>query len=80
MVFDVEVCVERRGGIEFLCAKNTAPIDIHRQLLNVYGDQQVDAGTVRLWCCISAVVTLTVVTSTGADVFECSMKAPVHCW
>jgi len=29
--------------------KKIAPNDIHRRLLNFYGDQTVDVGTVRRW-------------------------------
>ena len=71
---------EGEGGIEFLRVEIMAPIDIGQCLLNTYRDQPVDAGTVRLWCCISAVVAVSVVTSAGADVYKCSLKAPVHRW
>ena len=37
------------GGIEFLHTEKVAPIDIHRHLLNVYGDETADVSTVRWW-------------------------------
>jgi len=41
--------MKQRCVIEFLHAQKIAPNDIHRRLLNVYGDQTVDVGTVRRW-------------------------------
>jgi len=38
---DMEVCMKQ--------AEKMAPSDIHRRLLNVYGDQTVDVSTVRQW-------------------------------
>ncbi|PNF28779.1 hypothetical protein B7P43_G06451 [Cryptotermes secundus] len=35
--------------IEFLTAEQIVPIDIHRHLLKVYGDNAVDVTTVRRW-------------------------------
>jgi len=49
MASDMEVCMKQRCVIEFLHAKKIAPNDIHRRLLNVYGDQIVDVSTVRRW-------------------------------
>jgi len=46
MVSDMEVCMKQRCVIEFLHAEKIAPNDIHRRLLNVYGDQ-TDVSTVR---------------------------------
>ena len=46
---DMEVRLKQRRVIEFLHAENTAPNDIHRRLLNLYGDHTVDVSTVRLW-------------------------------
>ena len=46
---DIEVRTKQRCVIEFLHAEKIAPIDIHRRLLNVYGDQTVDVSTVRRW-------------------------------
>jgi hypothetical protein len=49
MASDMEECTKQRNVIEFLHAEKIGPIDIHRRLLNVYGDQTVDVSTVRLW-------------------------------
>ena len=49
MVSDMEVHVKQRCVHEFLHVEKIAPNDIHRRLLNIYGDQTVDAGTVRRW-------------------------------
>jgi hypothetical protein len=49
MASDMEVCIKQRCVIEFLHAEKIAPNDIHRCLLNVYGDQTVDVSTVRRW-------------------------------
>ena len=38
MAADVEVGMKERCGTEFLHVEETAPIDIHQCLLNVYGD------------------------------------------
>ena len=46
---DMEVRMKQRCVIEFLHAEKIAPNDIHRRLLNVYGDQTVDVSTVRRW-------------------------------
>ena len=46
---DMEVHMKQRCVIEFLHAENIAPNDIHRRLLNVYGDQTVDISTVKRW-------------------------------
>jgi transposase len=46
---DMEVRMKQRCVIEFLHAEKIAPNDIHRSLLNVYGDQRVDVSTVRRW-------------------------------
>ena len=65
-----------------------APIDIHRWLLNVSGDQMVDFSIVKDVLhgqhfhsndAIIAVVKQWA-TSTGADLYQCSMQALVHCW
>ena len=47
MVSDVEMRMKQRCGIEFLHEEKMAPTDVDRQLLNVYGDQTADVGTVR---------------------------------
>jgi len=49
MASNMEVRMKQRCVIEFLHAEKTAPSDIHRGLLNVYGDQTVDVSTVRWW-------------------------------
>jgi len=46
---DMEVRMKQRCVIEFLHAEKIAPNDIHRHLLNVYGDQTVDVSTMRRW-------------------------------
>jgi len=35
--------------IEFLTAEKVSPIEIHRRMQAVYGDQCVDVSTVRRW-------------------------------
>jgi len=47
MMSDMEVHMKQRCIIEFLQAEKMAPSDIHQCLQNVYGDQTVDANTVR---------------------------------
>jgi hypothetical protein len=49
MASDIEVRVKQMCVIEFLHAEKIVPSDIHRCLLNVYGDQTVDVGRVRPW-------------------------------
>jgi len=50
MASDMEVHMKQRCVIEFLHAEKIAPIDIHRFLLNIYGDQTVDVSSiVRQW-------------------------------
>jgi len=49
MASDMEVRMKQRCVIEFLSAEKIAPNDIHRHLMNVYGDQTVDVSTVRRW-------------------------------
>jgi len=49
IVSHMEVRMKQRCVIEFLHAGKNAPNDIHRRLLNVYGDQTVDVSTVRRW-------------------------------
>ena len=49
MASDMEVRMKRRCVTEFLHAEKIAPKDIHRRLLNVYGDVTVDVSTVRRW-------------------------------
>ena len=69
-----------KGETEFLHVEEMVPIDTHWHLLNVDRDRKwMWAQWGRGWC-ISAVVTVTVVSSTGADFDECGMQALVHCW
>ena len=49
MASDMEVRMKQKCVIEFLHVGKIAPNDIHRHLLNVYGDQTVDVSTVRQW-------------------------------
>jgi len=44
---DMEVGMKQRYGIELLHVEKIAPIDIHQCLLNVYGDQTVNASPVK---------------------------------
>ena len=41
--------IRQRSVIEFLTAEGEMPIRIHEKLKNVYGDETVDASTVRRW-------------------------------
>ena len=49
MASDMEVYMKQRCVIDFLHAEKMAFIDIYWHLLNAYGDQAVDVGTVRWW-------------------------------
>mgnify|MGYP003415101186 FL=1 len=40
---------KQRAVIEFLVAEGCEPIEIHRRLLNVFGNETVDVSTVRRW-------------------------------
>jgi len=40
---------KQRVVIEFLTAEKVPPIEIHRRMQAVYGDQCVDVSTVRRW-------------------------------
>jgi hypothetical protein len=44
-----DVCFKQRIVIEFLNAEKVSPIEIHRRMQAVYGDQCVDVITVRRW-------------------------------
>lgn len=46
IISDTELHMKEGCGIEFFHVENMVPTDI-QHLLNVYGDQTVDAGTVR---------------------------------
>ena len=73
MASEMEVCVKQRCGTEFLCAEKMAPGDIHWCLQNAYGHQTVNVSTVRWWWQWQWF------TSTGADAYNCSAQALVHC-
>jgi len=49
MVEVSDVRFKQRAVIEFLVAGKVPPIEIHRQMQAVYGDQCVDVSTVRRW-------------------------------
>jgi len=49
MASDMDVHMKQRCVIEFLHVEKIASNDIHRRLLNIYGDQTVDVSTVRWW-------------------------------
>jgi len=44
-----DVRFKQRALTEFLTAENIPPIEIHRRMQAVYGDQCVDVSTVRRW-------------------------------
>ena len=44
-----DVRFKQRAVIEFLIAGKVPPIEIHRRMQAVYGDQRVDVNTVRRW-------------------------------
>ena len=44
-----EVRFKQRAVIEFLTVEKVPPIEIHRRMQAVYGDQCVDVSTVRRW-------------------------------
>jgi len=44
-----DVRFKQRAVIEFLTAEKVPPIEIHRRIQDVYGDQCVDVTTVRRW-------------------------------
>jgi len=44
-----DVRFKQRAVIEFLTAEKVPPIEIHRRMQAVYGDQCVDVSTVRCW-------------------------------
>ena len=44
-----EVRFKQRAVIEFLTAEKVPPIEIHRRIQAVYGDQCFDVSTVRRW-------------------------------
>ena len=49
MVSDMEMCMKQRDVSEFLQVEKIVPVDIHQNLLNIYGDQTVDVSAVRQW-------------------------------
>ena len=44
-----DVRFKQRAVIEYLTAEKVPPIEIHRRMQAVYGDQCVDASTVKRW-------------------------------
>ena len=44
-----DVQFKQRAVIEFLTVEKVPPIEIHRRMQAVYGDQCVDVSTVRCW-------------------------------
>jgi len=44
-----DVLFKQRAVIEFITAEKVSPIEIHRRMKAVYGDQCVDVSTVRRW-------------------------------
>jgi len=44
-----DVWYKQCAGIEFLTAEQVPPIEIHRRMQAVYGDQCVDVNTERRW-------------------------------
>jgi len=58
--------------------KKMAPVDIHRCLLNIYGDPAVDVSTVEGGWCVSARQQW--VTSAGAGFCVHGMQALAHYW
>ena len=44
-----DVRFKQRAVIEFLTAENVPPIEIHRRMQAVYGDQCIDVSAVRCW-------------------------------
>jgi len=44
-----DVQFKQRAVIEFLTAEKVPPIEIHRRMQAMYGDQCVDVSTVRRW-------------------------------
>ena len=44
-----DVRFKQRAVIEFLTMEKVLPIEIHRRMQAVYGDQCVDVSTVRCW-------------------------------
>ena len=44
-----DVRFKQRAVIEFLTAEKVPPIEIHRRMHAIYGDQCVDVSTVRRW-------------------------------
>ena len=44
-----DVRFKQRADIEFLTAEKVPPIEIHRRMQAIYGDQCVDVSPVRRW-------------------------------
>ena len=49
MTTPLDVRFKQRAVIEFFVAENVKPVDIHRRLLAVYGNQTLDVSSVRRW-------------------------------
>ncbi|KAG8222260.1 hypothetical protein J437_LFUL001458 [Ladona fulva] len=49
MESDMDASIKQRCVIEFLAVEEIAPIEIHRRLLKVYGDDTIDVSNVRRW-------------------------------
>jgi len=77
MASDMEVWMKQRGVTEFCPVEKVAPMDIHQRLLNVYGDQAVDAAQ---WGTGGAFQWWQWVTSTGVVFYERNMQAVVCHW
>ena len=45
----MDVRQKQKYGIEFLNAEEVQPIEIHKRLVNVHGNETVDVSTVRRW-------------------------------
>jgi len=59
---------KQRAVIEFLTAEKVPPIEIHRRMHAIYGDQCVDVGTVRRW--VSEVCNKEIVSKTKHQFFK----------
>ena len=44
-----DVRFKQLAVIEFLTAEKVPPVEIHRQIQAIYGDQCVDVSTIRRW-------------------------------
>jgi hypothetical protein len=46
---NVDVCTRQRVVIEFLTAEASSPIEIHRLLRSMYGEDAMDVSSDRCW-------------------------------